>query len=159
MWMGNLKVIGAALALALAALLLGSCGSGGSDSTTVKRPPLSAATADHLAKLSDRVATDLDAGSTCDAAYAADQLSSAVEDSDLPASLRPSVEEAATRLVDQVNCPPPPPAPEPKKKKEKPKDEEGDHGDHGEQGPQPPGHSKHGGFVPPGHAKLKGGTE
>jgi hypothetical protein len=124
----------------------------------VKRPPLSAATADHLAKLSDRVAADLDAGSTCDAAYAADQLSSAVAESDLPASLRPGVEAAATRLVDQVNCPPPPPAPEPDKKKQekKPKDEGGDHGD---QGPQPPGHSKDGGFVPPGHAKLKGGTE
>jgi hypothetical protein len=145
-----------AILLALAALGLGACGSGGSDSTVAQKPPVSAATADRLAKLSDRIATDLDAGDTCHAAHAADDLRAAVEDSDLSATLRPGVDAAAGRLVDQVNCPPPPPPPEPEKKK---KPNEGDeHGnDHhgGENGFNPPGHSKHGGLGP-GHAKLKG---
>ena len=141
--------------LALAALGLAACGSGGSDSPVAQRPPVSVATADELAKLSDRIASDLDAGDTCHAAHAADDLLAAVEDSDLPATLRPGVDAAAGRLVDQVNCPPPP-APPPAKEKKKPDESNGDHSnDHhgGEHGPKPPGH---GGKVPPGQAKLKG---
>jgi hypothetical protein len=147
------------LLLALAAPLLAACGSGdGGETTKPHPPPLSAATADHLAKLSDRVASELEAGDTCDAAYAADLLHNAVSSADLPATLRPGVEEVVTNLVNEVNCPPPPPPPEPKKKPKQPKDEQkagqqkGDeHG--GGQGPKPPGH---GGKVPPGKAKLKG---
>jgi len=168
MWTGKLRAVGVAIALTLAALVLGSCGSeGGGDSTVAKRPVVHADTARHLAKLSDDVASELDVGDTCGAAYAADQLQAAVDEANLPASMRPSVDEAAGRLVDQVNCPPPPPPTPPtttttedKKKhdeaeredKEKSKGE--DHG--GEHGPQPPGH---GGKVPPGQAKLEGGTE
>lgn len=149
--------------LALAALVLVACGSGGGETTKPQPPPVSAATAGHLAKLSDRVASELDAGDTCDAAYAADQLQDAVSSADLPATLRPGVEEVATDLVNEVNCPPPPPPPEPEKKPKKPKNEqqgeqqqgEQQQGDHhgGNHGPKPPGH---GGKPPPGQAKLKG---
>jgi hypothetical protein len=161
MWTGKLRAVGVAIPLALAALALASCGSdGGVDTTVAKRPAVSADLAGHLAKLSDRVASELDAGDTCDAAYAADDLQTAVEDADLPASMRTSVEDATGRLVDQVNCPPPPPVTttttEDKHAHEEPK-EEGGGEDHGpEHGPKPPGH---GGKVPPGQAKLKGGTE
>jgi hypothetical protein len=96
---------------------------------------------------------DLDAGDTCHAAHAADELHSAVENADMPTSMRPQVDAVAGRLVDEVNCPPPPPAPEPEKTKPKP-DEHGKH--HGDEHFVPPGHVKHGGLVPPGHAKLKG---
>src|SRR5439155_25499563 len=130
---------GLAISFALAALLLGGCGSGGGGTTVAQPPPVSAETAGHLAKLSDRVASDLDSGDTCHAAHAADDLRSAVQDADLPASMQPSVDAAAGRLVDQVNCPPPPPPPEPEKKKK--------HGEHDEHG-----NDHHGdqGFVPPG---------
>jgi hypothetical protein len=153
---GNLKAAGLAMLLALAALGLGACGSGGTDSTVAQRPPVSAATADRLAKLSDRIASDLDAGDTCHAAHAADDLRAAVEDSDLPNTLRPDVDATAGRLVDQVNCPPPPAPPEPEEKK-KHEEDKGDHSedhgdDHGSK-PKPPGH---GGKVPPGQAKIKG---
>jgi hypothetical protein len=160
MWTGKSKAAGLAILIALAALVLGACGSGGGDTTKPQPPPLSAATAGHLAKLSERVASDLDAGDTCHAAHAADDLRAAVQESDLPANLRPGVDAVAGNLVDQVNCPPPPPAPPPEKTKpEKPKDEHnGDqhHGDEhqgGDNGPKPPGH---GGKLPPGKAKLKG---
>jgi hypothetical protein len=152
------------LGFALAALGAGACGSS-DDTTTVEPPAVSAATADRLAKLSNRIADELDVGDSCNAAHAADDLSAAVEESDLPASLRPGVETVATDLVNQVNCPPPPPPPEPEpepeedKKRDKEKKEEGDehkdqHGDEGgkEGKDQPPGH----GGVPPGQAKLKG---
>jgi hypothetical protein len=154
------KAAGSIILLALAALALVACGSGGSgnDTTKPQPPPVSAATADHLAKLSNRVASELDAGDTCGAAYAADQLHDAVSSADLPATLRPGVEEVATDLVNEVNCPPPPPPPEPEKKPKKPKNEqqgEQQQGDHhgGNHGPKPPGH---GGKPPPGQAKLKG---
>jgi hypothetical protein len=151
---GNLRAAGLAIAFALATLGALGCGSGG-DEVTTTAPALSAATAGHLAKLSDRIAGDLDAGDTCSAAHAADDLAAAAEDAQLAASLRPGVDEVTSRLVDEVNCPPPPPAPEPKKKK---KDEE-HHGkpkEHGGDEHVPPGHSENGGFVPPGQAKLKG---
>ena len=157
------KAAGPMILLALAALVLVACGSGGGETTKPQPPPVSAATAGHLAKLSDRVASELDAGDTCDAAYAADQLQDAVSSADLPATLRPGVEEVATDLVNEVNCPPPPPPPEPEKKPKKPKNEqqgeqqqgEQQQGDHhgGNHGPKPPGH---GGKPPPGQAKLKG---
>jgi hypothetical protein len=160
---GIRKAAGPAIALALAALALSACGSGDDTTTTATRPAVSRETADHLAKLSNRVASDLDAGDTCGAAYAADLLKDAVEESDLPANIRPGVDEVATDLVNQVNCPPPPPPPEPEKKPKKPKDEEGgnsdEHGNgngNGHGGDEGPGNSSHGGFVPPGHAKLKG---
>jgi hypothetical protein len=161
MWTGKSRAAGLAILVALAALVVGACGSGGGDTTKPQPPPVSAATAAHLAKLSERVASDLDAGDTCHAAHAADDLRAAVQESDLPANLRPGVDAVAGNLVDQVNCPPPPPppAPPPEKKPKKPKDEHhGDqhHGDQhqgGDNGPKPPGH---GGKVPPGKAKLKG---
>jgi hypothetical protein len=146
--------------LALAALGLAACGSGSDTTTTPDRPAVSAATADRLAKLSDRIASDLDAGDVCHAAHAADDLRSAVQESDLPATLRPGVDAVAGQLVDQVNCPPPPPPPAPPQEEKKPKkDEHGnqDHQGHGGDEKSKPGHSKNGGFIiPPGQAKLKG---
>jgi len=150
------KAAGLAIVLALAAVTFGACGSSGDDTTTPPEPPpVSAATADHLAKLSDRIASDLDAGDTCHAAHAADDLSAAVQDSDLPANLKPGVRSVATDLVNQVNCPPPPPPPPPPEPEKKPKEQDDQHGKRNgnEQGN---GHSAHGGFVPPGQAKLKG---
>jgi hypothetical protein len=141
--------------LACASSFLAACGSG--DQTTTRQlPALAPDTAGHLAKLSDRVASELDSGDTCHAAHTADELRSAVEEADLPATMRPDVDAVAGRLVDEVNCPPPPPPPEPEKKKHEKKDEHGDehHGD--EDGSVPPGHAKHGGLEPPGKAKLKG---
>lgn len=142
--------------LALAALSLGACGSSGDGTTVAQPPPISPETAGHLSKLSDRVASDLDAGDTCHAAHAADDLRAAVEDADLPASMSADVDAVAGRLVDEVNCPPPPPPPEPKKKKDEGHDGHGGdhHGD--ENGFIPPGQAKHGGLGPPGKAKLKG---
>jgi hypothetical protein len=166
MWMGIRQVAGLAMLLGAVALVLAGCGSADDTTTTTARPVVSPATADHLAKLSDRIASDLDAGDTCHAAHAADDLSAAVDESDLPANLRPGVETVAGDLVNQVNCPPPPPPPEPEKpeKPKKPKHDEhgngneqgnGDHGS-GHDEKSKPGHSDHGGFVPPGQAKLKG---
>jgi hypothetical protein len=156
MWTGKPKAAGPAILLAAAALALGACGSGGGDTTATQPPPVSAATADRLARLSERVASDLDAGDTCDAAHAADDLKAAVEESDLPATMRPAVDEVAGTLVDEVNCPPPPPPPEPEKKKHDEGKKHGNDQHDGDQGFTPPGHAKHGGLVPPGHAKLKG---
>jgi hypothetical protein len=171
------KAVATVLGFALAALA-GACGSGDDDNatTTVQQPPVSATTADRLAKLSNRVAENLDAGLTCDAAHAADDLSAAVEESDLPANLRPGVETVATDLVNQVNCPPPPPPPEPEKKPKKDEDDDQGDGDdrgngdengggdegggdgdgRGGDGKPGRGQSNEGGFVPPGKAKLKG---
>ena len=91
--------------LGVMAVVLASCGSGDETTTTTARPAVARATADHLVKLSDRIASDLDAGDTCNAAHAADDLQAAVEDSDLPANLRPGVDAVAVDLVNQVNCP------------------------------------------------------
>jgi hypothetical protein len=152
---GTLKAAGLAISLAMVSVALTACGSGGGDPTVTQPPPISAATAGRLAKLSDRVASDLDAGDTCHAAHAADELRSAVEDADMPTSMRPQVDAVAGRLVDQVNCPPPPPPPAPEKPKpSKPDEHQDEH--RGGTHPVPPGHAKHGGLVPPGHAKLEG---
>jgi hypothetical protein len=151
------KAGAAAVGLALATLVIAACGSEDEPTTTTPPPPVSASTADRLAKLSNRVATNLDAGLTCDAAIAADELMAAVEEADLAGTLRPGIEEVATRLVNEVNCPPPPPPPEPEK--EKTKEEEKKQGDKGdanggdEDSSGSPGHS---GGLPPGQAKLKG---
>jgi hypothetical protein len=162
MWTGIRKAGGLAILLALAPIVLTACGSSGDDTTTTAtRPAVSRETADHLAKLSKEVASDLDVGETCSAAIAADELKAAVERSDLPVNIRPGVDEVATDLVNQVNCPPPPPPPEPEKKPKKPnKDEDDEHGNEGQGNGSdekiPPGQAKHGGFVPPGQAKIKG---
>jgi hypothetical protein len=160
------KAAGSGLALVLV-LALTACGAGDDEpTTTVQPPPVSATTADRLAKLSNRIASDLEAGATCEAAHAADDLNAAVEDADLSESLRPGVEEVASRLVNEVNCPPPPPPPEPEKKPKKEKDEEhGDEGqgdgdeENGHGGDGGSGHSDEGAFVPPGQAKLRGEEE
>ena len=166
---GTRNLAGVWVLLALTTMGLAACGSGDQTTTTTARPAVSRETADHLAKLSDRIASDLDAGDVCHAAHAADDLSVAVDDSDLPANLRPAVETVATDLVNQVNCPPPPPPPAPEEPK-KPKHEQNDeHGPGDEQGNgHRPGHghdngqghgngnSKHGGIVPPGNAQLEG---
>jgi hypothetical protein len=161
MWVGTRKAVALLL---FAVLALGPAACGGSDdddtTTTAPPPPVSASTADQLAKLSNRIATNLEAGLTCDAAYAADELKAAVQDADLSASLRPGVEEVATRLVNEVNCPPPPPPPEPEEDKEKKKDEEKqdeqkqneDGSDKGKGKKKPSGH----GGVPPSQAILEG---
>jgi hypothetical protein len=154
----NRKAVGVVAALASAGLFLAACGS--SDQTTTRQlPAVAPSTAGQLAKLSDRVASDLDAGDTCHAAHAADDLKSAVEEADLPATMRTSVDQVAGQLVDQVNCPPPPLTEEERKKleeeqkklEEQQKHESDHHG--GDQGPKPAGH---GGKLPPGQAKLKG---
>jgi hypothetical protein len=144
----NKAVVGVAIA-ATAVLALAGCGSGGGPSTVVRTsPPIDRTIANHLASMSQKVADDLDAGETCSAAIAADELASAVGDADLPSYLRASVNETATRLVNEVNCPPPPPpAPEPKKK---PKDE---HKGPPEKGPGGNYGNAEINHLPPGHAK------
>jgi hypothetical protein len=160
MWTGKMKAAGLAIMLALTAPALASCGSGGGQTTVAQPPSISPSTAGQLAKLSDRVATDLDSGDTCHAAHAADDLQTAVEEADIPPSMRPDVDAVTSSLVDQVNCPPPPPPPEPKKKPEpKPQGEQHGNDHQGDEHFVPPGHAKHGGFGPPGHAKLKGEPE
>jgi hypothetical protein len=168
------KPAAGAVALGLVGLTLGACGSSGEGETTTQPPPISATNANRLAGLSDEIATDLEAGETCSAAYSADDLKDAVEGVRMSPALRSTVAEVAERLVDEVNCPPPPPPPEPEKKPKKPKDNQDDehgHGDDqgnrggdgdGESGGDGDGNdsgrgnSDHGGLVPPGQAKLKG---
>jgi hypothetical protein len=151
----NSKLLGATL-VALVVLVLAGCGSDDGPETLVRTlPPIERSSAERLAKMSDEVASDLDAGDTCSAAIAADELAGAVDDAQLPSYLRSSVEETATRLVNEVNCPPPP---EPKKKKKEEKKDE--HGD-GNKGPG--GDGDYGtatlpgsGGLPPGQAKKRG---
>jgi hypothetical protein len=128
------------------ALGLGSCGTGDDSENAEPPPPISVATAKQLASMSEEIATDLDAGDTCTAAARADDLADAIESARIDGSLRPGIEEVATDLVNQVNCPPPP---EPKKKKDE--EEKGDDNGKGEdyedaQLPPP-------GELPPGQAK------
>ena len=149
MWTGNRKAAELAMLLALGAAGLTACGSGGDSTTTPPRPAVSVATADRLAKLSDRIATELDAGDLCHAAHAADDLRSAVQESDLPASIRPGVDDVAGNLVDQVNCPPPPPPPQPEKNKHEGDQHQNKQGD----AKKPPSHDSK---LPPGKAKLEG---
>jgi hypothetical protein len=148
---GITKAGGLAISIALVTLVLAACGSGNAGTTT-QAPALSVPTANRLATLSERLATELDSGDTCHAAHSADDLQSAIESANLPASIRPSVDEVAGRLVDEVNCPPPPPPPEPDKKKQHEGDQNHQDQHHGDEN-KPPGH---GGKLPPGKAKLKG---
>lgn len=140
---GNLKAVGLAISVALAASALSACGSG-DGGTATQEAALSATTASRLATLSDRVASQLDAGETCHAAHSADDLQAAVQSANLPPSIRSGVDDVAGRLVAQVNCPPPPPP----KDEHKHKDEGNKNQD--QNGPGP------GGKLPPGQAKLKG---
>ena len=153
MRIGAHKAIAPLALLALFGAGLAACGSGTDTTTTPPAPPpVSASTADHLAKLSERIASDLDAGETCSAAMAADDLKAAVAEADLANTIRPGVEAVASRLVDEVNCPPPPPPPPPAPKPEEKKKPKHDENQQGDQKGKPPGH----GGVPPGHAKLEG---
>ncbi len=145
----HLKAAVPAIGVALAAALLGACGSGDDgEATVVERPPISASIANRLASLSDRIAADLDAGDTCTAAGRADDLADGIESARIADRLRPEVEAVATDLVNQVNCPPPP---EPKKDEdEKKKEDKGKgEGDEGYEDAQLPGP----GDLPPGQAK------
>lgn len=111
------KAAAPAVGLILAALGLVACGSE-NEPERVERPPLSAATANRLASLSEEIAADVDDGDVCTAAGRADELADAIETARIDERIRPTVEAAATRLVDQVNCPPPPePEPEEDEKK------------------------------------------
>jgi hypothetical protein len=162
---GTRKAAVPLLALALAGFGAAGCGSGSDEKTPTAKPPaISAATASQLASLSEQVATDLDSGDTCDAAQAADELQNAVDASDLSAELRPGVEEVASRLVNEVNCPPPP-APTTtdedlrkqredalKELRDQLKQQQEDQKHQGDEH-QPPGH---GGVEPPGHTKHSG---
>ena len=103
------KAAAPAIGLAIAALGLAACGSE-DEPERVERPPLSAATANRLASLSEEIAAHLDDGDVCTAAGRADELADAIESARIDDRIRPGVEAAATRLVDQVNCPPPPEA-------------------------------------------------
>jgi hypothetical protein len=118
------KAVALAGGLAVVALGLGACGSGDDSESAEPPPPISVATAKQLASLSEEIAADLDAGDTCTAAARADDLADAIESARIDGSLRPGIEEVATDLVNQVNCPPPP-EPEPEEKKDEGKKNEG----------------------------------
>jgi hypothetical protein len=141
------KAAAPAIGLVIAALALAACGSD-NEPERVERPPLSAATANRLASLSEEIAADLDDGDVCTAAGRADELADAIESARIDDRIRPGVEAAATRLVDQVNCPPPPEPEKDEKKKDEEKqgkDEGGeDYGDAvlPEAGDLPPGQKK-----------------
>lgn len=119
------KAAGLACGLAVLALGLGACGSDDPERAEPPPPPLSVATANKLASMSERIASELDAGDTCTAAARADDLADAIESARIDGRLRPGVEEVATDLVNQVNCPPPP-EPEKKEKKDEGKGKEGE---------------------------------
>jgi hypothetical protein len=125
------KAVALAGGLAVMALGLGACGSDDDSESAEPRPPISVATAKQLASLSEEIATDLDAGDTCTAAARADDLADAIESARIDGRLRPGIEEVATELVNQVNCPPPP---EPEKKDEEKKDEEKEDDEKGKEG-------------------------
>jgi hypothetical protein len=147
---GKLRAAALAISLAAASLALVACGSSGDGSEAPPKPAIPTATANRLASLSDRVASDLDDGELCTAAGEADDLLDAVQEANLPPSFSSGVEASAQSLVNEVNCPPPP-KPEPKKHKKDEKKKEHDEGDEGALPlPNPSGH------VPPGQAKLKG---
>jgi hypothetical protein len=132
---------------------LGACGSGDDSESAEPPPPISVATAKQLASLSEEIATDLEAGDTCTAAARADDLADAIESARIDGSLRPGIEEVATDLVNQVNCPPPP---EPEKKKDEEKKDEGNgKEDEGGEGYE----DARLGQLPPGQARKIEGSE
>ena len=136
------------------ALGLGACGSGEDSESAEAPPPISVATAKQLASLSEEVATDLEAGDTCTAAARADDLADAIESARIDGSLRPRIEEVATDLVNQVNCPPPP-EPEKKEDEEKKDEGKGKEGEGGE-GSGEDYEDAQLGQLPPGQAKKMG---
>jgi hypothetical protein len=141
------------------ALGLGACGSGDDSESAEPPPPISVATAKQLASLSEEIATDLEAGDTCTAAARADDLADAIESARIDGSLRPGIEEVATDLVNQVNCPPPP-EPEKQKEPEKKKDEEKKDEGKGKEGEGGEGYEDAQlGQLPPGQARKIEGSE
>jgi hypothetical protein len=141
------------------ALGVGACGSGNDSESAEPPPPISVATARQLASLSEEIATDLEAGDTCTAAARADDLADAIESARIDRSLRPGIEEVATDLVNQVNCPPPPEPEtmedEEKKDEGKGKEGEGEEGE-GEEGSGEDYEDAQLGQLPPGQAKKMG---
>ncbi len=163
---GKLKVLGLAIPLVAATAALGGCRSDGED--TAAAAGISSETADRLAEMSDEIAAALEAGDVCGAAERADDLRAAVSEADIPTELRPEVEAGADQLVNVVNCDSEQDTTttedegdEEKKEKDKDKDKEqgegeGNSGSSGEgESSGPPGQESD--FVPPGHAKIKGG--
>lgn len=113
------------LAIALGALAFAGCGSDDGGKNAAEPAAIPSATADRLAAMSERIATELEAGNVCGAAERADELSDAVDRARLPARFS-EVGTVATSLVDQVNCPPPPPPPPPEPREEKKDQGKGD---------------------------------
>lgn len=157
---GKSKALGLALALVIATAGLAACGS--DDEGAAAAEGISPDTADELARLSDEVAAELEAGDTCSAAARADDLYAAVSEARLPSEVRAEAEAGAEQLVNEVNCEPEPETTTEEdgeehkedKEEEEGKEEEGS----GESGPGssgPPGQEED--FVPPGQAKIKGG--
>lgn len=147
------------LAIALGALAFAGCGSDDGGKTAAEPAAIPSATADRLAAMSERIATELDAGNVCGAAERADELSEAVDRARLPARFS-EVGTVATTLVDQVNCPPPPPPPPlpppppPEPKEEKKDKGKGDQG--GYEDAELPGFDQK---LPPGQAKKLAGDD
>jgi hypothetical protein len=141
---------------------LGACGSGDDSESAEPPPPISVATAKQLASLSEEIATDLEAGDTCTAAARADDLADAIESARIDRNLRPGIEEVATDLVNQVNCPPPPEPEtmedEEKKDEGKGKEGEGEEGE-GEEGSGEDYEDAQLGQLPPGQARKIEGFE
>jgi hypothetical protein len=149
------REIGAVAALLLAVGLgLPGCGSDEPEPTQTAAQ-LSIATANRLARQSERIADQLDSGDICGAAVSADELDGAVAEAEVSAAIRSELEAAAEQLVNSVNCPPPP---EPEPEKEKPNENGGEGEDRGDDegsggsgdggsGDGPPGQD---GELPPG---------
>jgi hypothetical protein len=143
--------------LVVMALGVGACGSGNDSESAEPPPPISVATAKQLASLSEEIATDLEAGDTCTAAARADDLADAIESARIDRNLRPGIEEVATDLVNQVNCPPPP-EPEMMEDEEKKDEGKGKEGE-GEEGSDEAYEDAQLGQLPPGQARKIEGFE
>ena len=95
------------LAVLCLAIALAGCG-GGSTSPTTAQAELPRAVADELASKSEAIADALDAGDTCKAAQAADELKNAVEanvsEGRVPAVFQGELARNATDLQNKVNC-------------------------------------------------------
>lgn len=97
------------LGAVVCAVALAGCGGG---EAAPEEPLIAAAVAEDLAARSDAIADTLGAGDVCSAAQQADELQQAVDQAissgGVPAAFRASLRETATRLVNEVNCPPAP---------------------------------------------------
>ncbi len=95
------------LAVLCLAIALAGCG-GGSTSPTTAQAELPRAVADDLASKSEAIAEALDAGDTCKAAQAADELKNAVEAAlaggQVPSAFQGELERNAADLQNEVNC-------------------------------------------------------